>query len=759
MDWVTKFAILCSFLALSAESYTTNFSSDRNTLSTDDIRIILEAMHDAIKLFSGEQYYPVGSAFIDFVTVTNNVVVNFIFFVYEGGQVPDYCRVGADGQHYIRGRVLQATLGNILHYCTNQMLLYGASKMLSVMDVVGIDYVIAHTDQGPTLDFFYDYSNTSVETMEDSYKTSMHGLPRRSCVTRFTTLDSGFYNLLPKGYHLTTSNNYYSLGVEDDCSVAVKAGGKEIWRNGYPRLRDVNCGLRIQTDGNMVMFERSSKRVIWAVNKLCQGLCYTFLTIQDDGNAVLYHAAMGFFRRMQQEGSQSEGLNARLYISERKDLLEKLESLVRKERAVLVRTPPQSGKISLLQLLKYRTESKLSDVFCISLAGISGHSFEYMWHQHYPHVPIERLNSSEPTLVLVDEGQSGFHAPDITLWAKIKSAQAGGMLHIVLVSSVASDEDDTDVPPTPIIFKPSCAVTLRPQHGCESSGLYLHLNAECMELWQNWCKFCGFVPSNNDILYYVMEVGDRQPGLMTHMLDWLVRGMLNDKNRADCEEFAKRELLSERFMESLSEIRSICTFRHRYWQPEYAGSLSKLLGSSSALGFVKKTELSSEVLSAANMLLRRGQLVRTKAMNFMFPSPLHRHYFASLCATATLTLPKLQTMCIESFLVHVIQRMSAGRLVCSESLATDDGTIYERQYQNEFYRAYCTLFDVPMFLDVGRLYGAAGHVDFYLAALKWAFEIARDGIKLGELKGRYHALISKGVVKKYMMVTSVILQA
>ncbi|EFJ05263.1 hypothetical protein SELMODRAFT_431733 [Selaginella moellendorffii] len=252
------------------------------------------------------------------------------------------------------------------------------------------------------------------------------------------------------------------------------------------------------------------------------------------------------------------------------DLLEKLESLVRKERPVIVRAPPQSG--------------------------ISGHSFEYMWHQHYPHVPIERLNSSEPTLILVDEGQSGFHAPDITLWAKIKSAQAGGMLHIVLVSSVASDKDDTDVPPTPIIFQPSCAVTRMLQHDCESSGLSLQFsNAECMELWQNWCKFCGFVPSNNDILYYMMmEVGDRQPGLMTHMLDWLVRGMFNDKNRADC-------------------------FVIGTGNQSYAGILSKLLRSSSALGFVKKTELSSEDLSAANMLLRRGQLVRTKAHELYVP--------------------------------------------------------------------------------------------------------------------------------------------
>ncbi|XP_002988790.2 uncharacterized protein LOC9661416 [Selaginella moellendorffii] len=462
-------------------------------------------------------------------------------------------------------------------------------------------------------------------------------------------------------------------------------------------------------------------------------------------------------------GSQSEGLNARLYISERKDLLEKLESLVRKERAVVVRAPPQSGKTSLLQLLKARTESKFGDVFYISLAGISGHSFEYMWYQHYHDVSMERLNSSKPTLLLVDEGQSGFHASDLTLWAKIKSAQAGGMLHIVLVSSFGGDEGDTDegeLPATPVIFKPSCAVTIRPQHGCGSSGLYLQFsNAECMELWENWCKFCAFVPSNNDILYYVMEVGDRQPGLMTHMLDWLVRGTFNDKNWDDCEEFAKSELLSERFMASLSEIRSISTFRNMYWRPEYAGILSKLLGSSSALGFVKKTELSSEELRAANKLSRRGQLVRTKAMNFMFPSPLHRHYYASLCATATLTLPQVQTMGIESFLVHVIQRMSAGRLACSESLATEDGTIYERQYQNEFYRTYCTLLDVPMSPDVGRLYGVAGYVDFYLADLKWAFEIARDGIKLGEhlarfeLRGRYHALISKGVVKKYVVVS------
>lgn len=92
-----------------------------------------------------------------------------------------------------------------------------------------------------------------------------------------------------------------------------------------------------------------------------------------------------------------------------------------------------------------------------------------------------------------------------------------------------------------------------------------------------------------------------------------------------------------------------------------------------------------------------------------------------------------------AFVRRVIERLDPRRLKFSESRNATDGTVYERQHQNEFYRAVCTIIskDAVLSPDVGPLYGAKGYLDFLLSPLRWGFELLRDGSKPEEHMERF----------------------
>ena len=112
-----------------------------------------------------------------------------------------------------------------------------------------------------------------------------------------------------------------------------------------------------------------------------------------------------------------------------------------------------------------------------------------------------------------------------------------------------------------------------------------------------------------------------------------------------------------------------------------------------------------------------------------------------------------------SFVGRVIERLEPTRLQLSESQSVEDSLVYERQYQNEFYRATYTITskDTPLSPNVGPLYGARGFLDFLLSPLDWDFELLRDGSNLEEhvqrfgLGSAYDKLVKDEVVKYYVI--------
>jgi hypothetical protein len=86
------------------------------------------------------------------------------------------------------------------------------------------------------------------------------------------------------------------------------------------------------------------------------------------------------------------------------------------------------------------------------------------------------------------------------------------------------------------------------------------------------------------------------------------------------------------------------------------------------------------------------------------------------------------------FIFLTLQRLNPD--VLSESLGTDkEGTLYERTWQMEFYRAAssCLLANTCLSPDVGHCFGSTGFLDFYVNGDKqWGIELTREGSKLDE---------------------------
>ena len=88
-------------------------------------------------------------------------------------------------------------------------------------------------------------------------------------------------------------------------------------------------------------------------------------------------------------------------------------------------------------------------------------------------------------------------------------------------------------------------------------GLQL-TDVEAAELWASWCHSMGCVQLvNGGLCQYVLSLTDRQPGLLVHVLDWLRdMGVYNEAPQKQADTI-RQYLLSRRFMDSFSSVRSI----------------------------------------------------------------------------------------------------------------------------------------------------------------------------------------------------------
>ncbi|KAG0605270.1 hypothetical protein M758_9G044700 [Ceratodon purpureus] len=451
----------------------------------------------------------------------------------------------------------------------------------------------------------------------------------------------------------------------------------------------------------------------------------------------------------------------------------KLCEIVDEKGAVLIRAPPGSGKTSLLQLIvQVNTRNMFEDVYYISLVDLSGseRTFESLWTEWHRGVDLNEIrspkDSTRPYLILVDEGQAAFNMK-LTIWGTLKNIVGGHKknLRMIVVSAWGSEivSEDGKMVLTPVSFPKCATVSLWPTDTCAGVSLQLTQD-EAMEVWDRWCQMVlgvgDSLMSFDDLRDYIFTLTGRQPGLLLHILDWLRQQGLVNIPAGSRKQKAQTLLLSSEFYDSLSSLRSLLrlskALRGGDQNAEPMRGLVRLLLQEEPL---RRSTLSGLVKDAAEKAVLWGQVMEEHDI-LKIPSQLQRLFLCrELYCSADASVASIREEGLLSFVRRVIERLEPTRLKFSQSRSVKDSSVYERQYQSEFYRAACTITskDTPLPPDVGPLYGARGFLDFFLSPLGWGFELLRDGSNLEEhvLRfgpgGAYDKLVKDEVVKEYVI--------
>ncbi|KAI0466586.1 bulb-type lectin domain-containing protein [Xylaria cf. heliscus] len=100
------------------------------------------------------------------------------------------------------------------------------------------------------------------------------------------------HSTLGNGEWLLTGNSLFSqdgsveFKMQADGKIAIYWGGKCQWQNTADQKSNVK-GISMQEDGNLCMYDNSDKP-IWHTNTVKTGDSTCIVTVQNDGNVVVY---------------------------------------------------------------------------------------------------------------------------------------------------------------------------------------------------------------------------------------------------------------------------------------------------------------------------------------------------------------------------------------------------------------------------------------------------------------------------------------
>jgi len=154
--------------------------------------------------------------------------------------------------------------------------------------------------------------------------------------------------------------------------------------------------------------------------------------------------------------------------------------------------------------------------------------------------------------------------------------------------------------------------------------------------------------------------------------------------------------------------------------------------------------------------LYTGLIAITSSKNFfIFPSPaVEKMVLRTLFGQRQHNDRKLIESGIINFSKDVVIRMKQSTL--NSSLSTSvNGTLYERQWQVEFYRAAVSLLPPTCSVnpDVGSIFGSKGYIDFYINHdVCWGIELLREGKGAAEHQRRFTGVYDPIPFNAFLMV-------
>ena len=454
----------------------------------------------------------------------------------------------------------------------------------------------------------------------------------------------------------------------------------------------------------------------------------------------------------------SEGislLNDQL-ITYRNPTIRKIYHRVELDTIILIRAPPLSGKTSLVKLLDYDLRKKGHHVFSISLLGLpdpipfsdsnlrNDVTFDDFWKQETRKVLGEATTwqqlLSTKSYIIIDEAQILYSRAKL-FWETIKKlVQVRNELSPLVIFFAAYGEGSTGAISTPINFPNSLnfvdiSVT----------------DEELLELFRNYDTIRGSaVPLNDDMKNFVIKMTGKHIGLIIGTLNYLYDEMRSIKSNKPREQLSY--LLSRKFINQIQATRAVPDTTDERKRPLIQEEKSIIMSIIDNDNYRVEYDRANPHM---NRLIRDGFLINDNTY-LSFASPLIKDIFVARLLSAPLGDQDFKTNDMNSFIENTIRKMRNSAIINSLS-RSPDGTLLERHWQNEFYRAASLSLGNRYYIspDVGRVFGSSGFIDFYInGTLKWAIEITREGDKIKEheerfTKGIYKTMIDDGNIVKY----------
>jgi len=415
----------------------------------------------------------------------------------------------------------------------------------------------------------------------------------------------------------------------------------------------------------------------------------------------------------------------------RQTTIQELIDCLKTKNAILVRAPFYSGKTSTAILL----HSELQRIPNASVLFISMNNGPYTdWNSYWQSqtssswVKYEQEEHKDKfRFLIIDEAQRCYSEPNSGLWEFIKRIQrdANSKDSVILFSAYGAKAQIGEVMMTPFAFPPENVMSL--ERNGQLPGLLL-TDEEMKEIISSFENINNF-KLDRKIKNYLFHISNGFVGIVKFSLE---RIPIEFGNRLQVE--VHSTLLDEiyfyfhqpSFISALNDCRGVSVYKAL---DDEGLKICNSVFNGTPLDYDEKMH---------EVLVKNTALLVAQNNILVFPSPSHQRSFLMAYHKNPFSHDDLPSF--EAFLVRVMQRFSSAQLLSSLSRTKADGSILERQWQNEFYRAAKSILGsgIAISPDTGAYFNSKGFLDFYInSSLQWGIEILREGIDMKKHMERF----------------------
>ncbi|CAJ0824137.1 2345_t:CDS:2 [Entrophospora sp. SA101] len=484
---------------------------------------------------------------------------------------------------------------------------------------------------------------------------------------------------------------------------------------------------------------------------------------------------------IENEGIKLESEN---WITCRHDTLRKIDKFLQRDKLILVRSPPFTGKTSLCFLLEnYYCKLKIPVVHVCFLGVQDYRDFEKFWinetSKSWKYWLDPKKHCGELVIIL-DETQLIFNNRKYEdFWSRVKylsrlSSSSSSTIHkkkslikVIAFSTVASiiinpNTDDINNDRSLIGGRTTrnssgrvSNITQSPVDFQNKFGFELIrcTKKELLELAQAFNNHCirKKIQVSEKIAGYIMDFTAGHVGLIR----WILKGIDNHFSyrgtiyEVTTDSQIMRYLKSSEFIEQIKSHRGAAPlYKFTKEQGEIIDKLllkDEIYVSASGPDDVMTSLLKTGVIF---YLDDKGPEFRLREGRVGFISPVNKLLsFFQRCVS--MKEPLKDGFGLQELIKEALSRINSKALTHNLGRSKDGMRLLERVWQMEFYRAIYSCLPDEMHIspDVGRIFSTDGVVDFYISEPQWAIELLIDGIDMKRHHERFQDEVIESLEK------------